>query len=125
VDAPIAEGAVGVIEKLRQPPGWSLPLNGRNGAGPHHRSNPWIWAGRCWLRVFEAAAAVGEKADHADVADSAGFEEIHPADVMRADATMQADLDDAAGIARGFEHGAAFVDGVAGRFLDEDVARPL
>jgi hypothetical protein len=40
---------------------------------------------------------------------------------MRADAAMQADLDDAAAFARGFEHGAAFVDGVAGGLFDEDV----
>ena len=52
---------------------------------------------------------------------AAGFQELHRADVMRPDAAMQADLHDAPGFARGFEHRAAFIDRMAGRFFDEDV----
>jgi hypothetical protein len=44
---------------------------------------------------------------------------------MRPDAAMQADLHHAAGIARRFEHRAAFIHRVPGRLLDKDVRAGL
>ena len=70
MDAPIAERAVGVIEKIAPAAGMKFAVERaqRRGAAPEIPIH--IFGGALLrLRVFVAAAAVGEKAHHADFAD--------------------------------------------------------
>lgn len=101
VDTPVTEGAVGVIEKISPAAGVNTSVEGTHGSRtaplvPIHR----FWRGAVGASIFLAAVAMCKQADHADFADFSGFEELHGADVMRRDAAVKIDLDNAAGFAR-------------------------
>ena len=136
VDAPVAERAVGVVEVVAETARVNAAVAGadrrragitaverpqRGGAAPpipielfrHFHGGQWF--------LGTAAAVVDETADHADVANFAGADEVATADIVRRDAAVGADLDHPAGGARGVHHGAAFHDGVANGFFNVNV----
>ena len=112
MDAPIAEGAVGIVEVIAK-------AARMNGPAPGLAFVAWIAAvvrpersrttpqipidslGVSTLRSgFSGSAAImDEGADHPDLADLAGADELAPGDVVRRDATMCADLYGFAGLA--------------------------
>ena len=68
---------------------------------------------------------MGEGSDHTDFADLAGLEERHAGDGMGRDAAVEADLNQAPGVAGGADHRLALVDCMGDRLLDVDVGTGL
>ncbi len=122
VDAPIAESAVGVVQELAEAAGVDSFVEGALGGGAEPEIPVESGGGGGVFGLGPVGAGgVSEEADHADLADFTGLEELHAGDGMGADAAVEADLDKAAGFAGGAEHGFAFVDGVGDGFFNVDV----
>ena len=68
-------------------------------------------------RVLELA----EGPHHTDFAGPAFLQKLHTGDIVRRNAAVCADPDDAAGSAGGIDHSAAFHNGVADGLFDIDV----
>src|SRR5262249_33766840 len=129
VDAPVAGGAVGVVEVIAEAARVDAAVAGalirrarvaaverpqRRGAAPGVPIEllGHLDGGKGLLRT---PGVIHEAAHHADLADLAGADEIAAADVVRRDAAMRAHLHHAAGGARGVHHRAALDDGVRDR----------
>src|ERR1051325_3397765 len=126
MNAPIAELAVAVIEILTPAAGMNAVVEWPKG----RRTAPHIPIERVrgrsvWLGVFFSTAAVQKQANHSDLTDRARFEKFHSADVVRPNAPMKIDLDNAPAFSRSVQHGAAFFNGMACRFLDEYMSASL
>src|SRR6266542_3895873 len=94
--APVAERSVRIVEEIA-PATW---MEFRVEWTKRRRSAPQIpihAVGRFGIgrRHLPAPGAVSEKAHHPHLADRAGLEELHAADVMRTDAPMKPHLHDA------------------------------
>ena len=122
MDAPIAKGTVGEIEILAEATGMDTGVESslRSRAEPEV---PVHALGRFAIGRLGTGSAggVGERPDHADFSDLAGLEKRHARDGMGRDAAVEADLNQAARVAGGADHGLAFVNGMGDGLFDVDM----
>ena len=124
--SPVTELAIAVIKKISPAAGMQLLVERPlwSGAALKIPVHP-FWRFAIRGRTFSAATAMGEDADHANIADRTGPEKFHPANMMWPNPSMKTDLHDPPTFPRCIEHGAALIYCVAGGLFDEDMGACL